>query len=116
MSMTEGKSGAADQVLQSTCEKIVTAIAQTIDAEPAGGVTNLRMPEGPVIGRQMTIDASERGENGKLNQLNLCRISVLNSDLAPESEVARIEYEHDKQDNFGMQRVYSIQTIRRRAG
>jgi hypothetical protein len=116
MSAGGEKAAGADQVLQSTCEKIVTMIAQTIDAEPAGGVTSLRLPEGPVIGRQMTIDASDRDKEGKLNALNLCRISMLNSDLAPEAEVARLEYEHDRLDQFGMQRVYSVQTIRRRAG
>jgi hypothetical protein len=48
--------------------------------------------------------------------MNVCRLSLLDPDLAPAGEVVRIEYEHDKQTSHGISRVYSIQSIRGRAG
>jgi hypothetical protein len=100
-----------DQLLQATCESIVTAAAKAIDAEPAGKASNLRLPEGPMVGRQITIDATEKD-----GPANICRLSVMDPALAPAGEVVRIEYEHDKQGKFGLQRVYSIQSVRQKAG
>jgi hypothetical protein len=100
-----------DQLLQETCQTIVTAAAQAIDAEPASRTSSLRLPGGPVVGKQITIDATEKG-----GLLNMCRLAVLDPEVAPEGEVARIEYEHDKQTKFGAQRVYSIQSVRRKGG
>jgi hypothetical protein len=100
-----------DQLLQATCEAIVTSAAQCADAEPEGTVMALRLPGGQIVGKQVVIDATEKG-----GPLNKCRMAVLNPELAPEGEVARIEYEHDKQTKHGMQRVYSIQSVRKRGG
>jgi hypothetical protein len=99
-----------DRLLQATCEAIVTAAAQCVDAEPTAGVVGLQLPDQQIVGKQITIDATEKGPH------NICRVAVLNADLAPEGEVTRIEYEHDKQTNHGPQRVYSIQSVRRKAG
>ncbi len=101
----------SDQLLPETVQAIVTAAAQAIDAEPADRTVSLRVPGGLVVGKQITIDATEKD-----GLANICRLAVLNPDLAPENEVARIEYEHDKQGKFGTRRVYSIQSVRRRGG
>jgi hypothetical protein len=98
-------------LLQATCEQIVLTVAQAVDAEGGRGVMDLRIPGGPVVGRQVTIDATEQG-----GLANKCRLTILNIDLAPEGEAARVEYEHDKQTKFGLQRVYSVQSVRRRNG
>ena len=45
--------------------------------------------------------------------MNRCRLSFLNPDLAPDGEIVRIEYEHDKQGKYGVHRVYSVQSVRR---
>src|ERR1700757_982665 len=100
-----------DQLLQATCEMIVTLAADAIDSEPPAGQLNLKLPGGPVVGRQISIDATEKG-----GLYNICRISVLDTGLAPEGEATRIEYEHDRQTKFGMERVYSVQSVRKRAG
>ena len=99
-----------DKLLQATCEAIVTAAAQCVDAEPDTGAVALQLPNQTIVGKQITIDAGEKAAH------NICRIAVLNADLAPEGEVTRIEFEHDKQTSHGMQRVYSIQSIRRKRG
>jgi hypothetical protein len=99
-----------DQLLQATCELIVTTAARCLDAEPETGLTGLALPEGKIVGKQITLDASE----GKAH--NICRISVMDPIYAPGAEVARIEYEHDKETKHGLTRVYSIQTVRKRAG
>jgi hypothetical protein len=100
-----------DKLLQATCEAIVTAAAQCVDNEPADHVTGLALPEGQVVGKQITVDATEQG-----GLLNTCRISVLDAAMAPHGEVARIEFEHDKQTPHGVLRVYSVQSVRRQAG
>lgn len=100
-----------DQLLQATCEEIVTVIAQSIEAEPVQSRQVMRLPAGAEVGHQIGIDATEKG-----GLLNRCRISILNVDAAPAGEAARIEYEHDKQGKFGVRRVYSIQSVRRRYG
>jgi len=100
-----------DHLLQATCEQIVLMVAQAVDAEGGQGVMDLRIPGGPVVGRQVSIDATERG-----GPVNKCRLTILNIDLAPEGEAARMEYEHDRQTRFGLQRVYSVQSVRRRNG
>jgi hypothetical protein len=98
-----------DQLQPETCEAIVAETARAIDAEPPSQTSDVRMPGGPVVGRQIMIDATEKG-----GLLNRCRLTVLNADLAPDGEAARLEYEHDKQGKFGIQRVYSIQSVRKR--
>lgn len=103
--------GAADQLLQSTCESIVMMMARLIDHEPLGGVVLLKLPDGVLIGKQVTINATEAG-----GPMNMCRMSVFNPDLAPGNEVARIEFEHEKKGKFGLQHVYSIQSVRRKPG
>jgi hypothetical protein len=100
-----------DRLLQATCEAIVTTAAQCVDAETPGHVMALRLPGGQIVGKQVVIDATEKG-----GPMNTCRLAVLNWELAPEGEAARIEYEHDKQTKHGVQRVYSIQSVRRRGG
>ena len=100
-----------DQLLQATCEQIVLTVAQAVDAEHGRGTLDLRVPGGPVVGRQITVDATE--PSGLMNK---CRLTILNVDLAPEGEAARIEYEHDKETKYGQQRVYSIQSVRKRHG
>jgi O-phosphoseryl-tRNA(Cys) synthetase len=107
MSEAEG----ADKLLQTTCSEIVATVTKTVEAESSQQKTSLRLPNGPVVGNRIVIDATEKEE-----VVNICRLSLLNPDLAPEGEVVRIEYEHDKQTKFGMQRVYSIQSVRRKAG
>jgi hypothetical protein len=100
-----------DLLLQETCEAIVMTAARCLDAEPNNQVTGLALPGGQVVGKQMTITTAEPG--GPMNE---CRISVLDSAVSPRNEVARIEYEHDKQTSHGPTRVYSVQSVRRRAG
>lgn len=97
-----------DQLLQATCEQIVLMVAQAVDAEHGQGTMDLRVPGGPVVGRQITIDATEQG-----GLMNKCRLTILNTELAPEGEAARMEYEHDKETKYGLQRVYSIQSVRK---
>lgn len=98
-----------DPILRSTCEQIVTLIAQAVDAEPAQNHKVLMIPGGFQVGRQIAIDATEPG-----GTLNLCRLSILNVHDAPAGEAARIEYEHDKAGKFETRRVYSVQSVRRR--
>lgn len=100
-----------DRLLQTTCQQIVTEIARAVDAEPPGSRKGLRIPGGPEVGRQITIDATEKG-----GPMSISRFSILDVNLAPAGELARIEYEHDKQGKFGIHRVYSVQSIRRRGG
>jgi hypothetical protein len=99
----------ADGLLQATCEAIVTEIAQAVDAEPGATRKALRVPGGPEVGWQIKIDATEKG-----GHMSICRMSILDVNSAPEAEAARIEYEHDKEGKFGVHRVYSVQSIRRR--
>jgi hypothetical protein len=103
--------GEHDQLLQATCEAIVSAAATTVDAEPPNLARMLKTPDGMAIGKQVIIDATEAD-----GLLNMCRVSVLNPDLAPEGEIVRVEYEHEKQTKFEREMVYSIQSVRRRAG
>src|SRR5690348_13097322 len=100
-----------DQLLQATAESIVMMVAQAVDARGGAGAMDLRVPGGPVVGRQISIDATEPG-----GPMNKCRLTILNTELAPEGEAARMEYEHDKQTKHGVQRVYSIQSVRKRQG
>lgn len=106
--------GDQDRLLQETCQAIVRVAAGAIDAELVGRTAMMRVANGPVVGKQIMIDATNATEKDGL--LNTCSIAVLNPELAPEGEVVRIEYEHDKQTKFGVQRVYSIQSVRRRGG
>jgi hypothetical protein len=96
---------------KATAEEIVRAIATVIEAEPTGNRHMLRLPGGPQVGQQISIDATEAG-----GLLNKCRLSVLNVDTAPEAEAARVEYFHQKQGKFGVRTVYSVQSVRRRNG
>jgi hypothetical protein len=98
----------SDASLQATCGEIVALVTEAVNAESPQKWISLRLPNGPIVGNQILIDATEKKE-----VVNLCRLSSLNPDLAPEGEVARMEYEHDKQTKYGMQRVYSIQSVRR---
>lgn len=90
------------------CEQIVAAISKSMNAENPAAVQIMRIPGGPEVGRQFMIDAPK--EDGLMNR---ARLSLMNPDLAPAGEVARIEYESDKQGRFGVKRVYSIQSVRR---
>lgn len=98
----------SDKLLRSTCERIVTIIAGAIDTEPEANRKILMVPGGIKVGQQITIDATEPG-----GLMNVCRLSILNVHEAPAGEVARIEYEHDKQGKFGAHRVFSVQSVRR---
>jgi hypothetical protein len=100
-----------DRLLQATCDVIVREAAQAIDATPPGQALVMKTPDGQAVGKQITIDASETK-----GQHNICRLAVLNAELAPAGEVTRIEYEHDKQTKYGTTRVYSIQSVRMRGG
>ena len=100
-----------DKLLQATCDRIVLMVAQAVDDEHGQGTQDLRIPNGPVVGRQITIDATEQG-----GLMNKCRLTILNTDLAPAGEAARLEYEHDKETTHGTQRIYSIQSVRKRNG
>jgi hypothetical protein len=100
-----------DQLQQSTCEAIVSTAASVVDSEPASLAKALKTPDGTTVGKQITIDATEAD-----GLLNMCRISVLNPDLAPEGEIVRIEFEHEKETKFDIQMTYSIQSVRRRSG
>lgn len=99
-----------DKLLQATCEAIVTLVAETLDAEPAGSAEILRAQQGPILGKRLMINAT-----GEDKMLNLCRISMLDEALSPTREVVRIEYAHDKEGKFGKQQVYSVQRVRRNA-
>jgi len=96
-----------DELLQETAEAIVTTIAEAIDGEK-GNVQVVHLPNGPEVGRQITIDATEKG-----GLKNMCRLSFLNPDIAPDGEVVRMEFEHDKQGSYGVHEVYSVQSVRR---
>ncbi|MDB5179107.1 MAG: hypothetical protein JWN01_1050 [Patescibacteria group bacterium] len=98
-----------DELLPATCQAIVAEATKAIEQELVGRTMTMRLPGGPVVGRQITIDAAEKGA-----PLNMCRVAVLDPNLAPEGEVVRLEYEHDKPSKFGVQRIYSIQSVRRR--
>jgi len=89
----------------------VSEATKAVDQELVSHTLSLRLPGGPVVGKQVTVDATE-----KSGLLNMCRIAVLNPDVAPEGEVVRLEYEHDRQTKFGPQRIYSIQSVRRQGG
>ena len=97
-----------DDITQETVGAIVTEVAGAFDAEGAQGTLPFKAPDGPEIGRQFMIDATEK--DGLMNR---CRFSILDPELAPGGEVARIEYEHDKQGKFGVRRVYSVQSVRK---
>jgi hypothetical protein len=99
------------QSLPDMCWAIVDAVATVIGAEPPTGVRPLRLPNGQEVGRQIMIDATQA--DGLMNR---CRMMILNADLTPMAEAARIEYEHDKQGKFGVRRVYSVQSVRRERG
>jgi hypothetical protein len=101
---------AEDALLQATCLEVVELVAKAVDTEPERNRSVLKLPNGSEVGWQIMIDASE-----KKGVLNICRMSIFNADTAPDAEVARIEYEHDKQGKFESRRVYSIQSVRRRA-
>ncbi|HEX3082086.1 MAG TPA: hypothetical protein VHQ86_02430 [Candidatus Saccharimonadia bacterium] len=99
---------ASDNILLgAVCQEIVTLIAEAVSAETKG-VRVLKLPGGPEVGKQLTIDAP--GEDKLMNQ---CRLSILNPDLAPAGEAARIEFEHDKPSPSGVHRVYAVQSVRR---
>jgi hypothetical protein len=100
-----------DRLLQETCEAIVMAVAAAIDSEPPARVSVMSLPGGGAVGKQITIDITEPDK-----PLNLCRLAMLDGDVAPEGEVARIEYEHEKPGKFGTVRIYSIQSVRKQAG
>jgi hypothetical protein len=93
------------------CWQIVDVISTAIGAEPPTTVQPLRLPNGQEVGRQIMIDATQA--DGLMNR---CRMMILNADLTPTAEAARIEFEHDKQGTFGVRRVYSVQSVRRERG
>lgn len=101
----------SDQQLQSFCEKIITKVAESIDKEPDEAKLTLRVPGGPEIGQQIRVDATDAQ-----GLKNICVLSILNVNLSPASEVARIENERERQGKFSVQAVYSVQSIRRQAG
>lgn len=101
----------SDRLLQSTCEQIVDMAQQALALEQPAAITAMHSADGPSVGRQITIDATE-----PKGLLNVCRLSVLDPGLAPGGEAVRIEYEHDKATPSGHIRVYSIQSVRRQAG
>jgi len=82
-----------------------------VEAESTASRRVLRVPDGPEVGWQITIDATEKG-----GPMSVSRFSILDVNSSPEAEAVRIEYEHDKQGKFGVQRVYSVQSIRKRGG
>jgi hypothetical protein len=100
-----------DRLLQSTLEQIVATVNQAVAAEAPGAVIPMQVPGGPAVGRQVTIDATEK--DGPMNR---CRLSALDPGLAPAGEAVRVEYEHDKTTSSGQIRVYSIQSVRRQGG
>ena len=99
------------QQYQHTCGEIVRAIAIVVDRAMPDNRKIVRIPDGPEVGQQITIDATEPA-----GLLNRCRLSILNVDLAPAGEAARIEFEHDKKSAFETRRVYSVQSVRRMDG
>ncbi len=76
--------------MNEACQEIITTIAAAIEAEPAENRATIKLPSGTEVGQQIVIDASEKG-----GLLSLCRLSILNVDLAPAGEAARIEFEHE---------------------
>lgn len=96
-----------DQLLQDTCRQIVTMVAELIDSEHQNRVKRLVLDSGIEYGRQILIDAAEGSA-----MMNVCRLTILVTDLNPEAEVVRIEYEHDKKTNYGTERAYSVQSVR----
>jgi hypothetical protein len=110
--MTNGADSAADdRLMQSTCEEMVALLRGAFAAEPPGNVTTLQVPNGPVVGKQFTIDATET--DGLMNR---CRLSLMDPVTAPASEAARFEYEHEKESGNDIIEVYSIQSLRQQAG
>ncbi len=103
----QGKPNKYDQLLQDTCKMIVTTVAEAIDKEPSAGITKLGTESGMEFGRQIVISVPQKD-----GLLNVCRLTVLNARLNAEGEIARIEYEHDKQTKFGVERAYSLQSVR----
>jgi hypothetical protein len=96
-----------DSLLQGTCQAIVDVVGEAVGGEPAGGVVPVNMHDGQIIGKQITIDASE-----KEGKLNLCRLSMLDSAVAPEAELVRMEYEDEREGKSGKHQVYSVQRVR----
>lgn len=103
--------GEHDRLLQATCQEIVKVVGEVISWGPAGAVASMHAAGDFEVGRQTTIDATEKG-----GLMNICRFSILNPDVVPNEEVARLEYEHDKQGKLGLIRAYSIQSVRRKSG
>lgn len=108
-SEAKGTPNKYDQLLQDTCKMIVTTVAEAIDHETTAHVTRLNLDTGIEYGRQIVINVAQPD-----GLLNVCRLTVLNATLNQEGEVARIEYEHDKQTKFGPERSYSVQSVRRK--
>lgn len=107
-----GQGGVDEQrLMQSTCEEMVAMIRGAAAAEPPSNVTTLQVPNGPVVGKQFTIDATE--PKGPMNR---CRLSIMDPVVAPAAEAARLEYEHEKAVPSGVIHVYSIQSVRQQAG
>lgn len=94
--------------MNEACEEIITIIAGAIDAEPEKTRSIVRLPSGPEVGQQIEIDVTEPG-----GLLNRCRLSMLNYELAPAGEAARIEFQHEKKTEQGTRKVYSVQSVRR---
>jgi hypothetical protein len=97
--------------IESICEAIVKAIAELLNMEPPSHLVAVRLANGVVAGRQVSIDATEKG-----GLLNRCRLSGFDPIVAPAGEVARIEYEDEKSVAGETIRVYSIQSVRMRGG
>jgi hypothetical protein len=105
-------SNQSDKLLQATCQAIVETVAKALDAEPPGSVELIKAPNGAFAGKRVMYNATDAEKGGLLN---LCRISIITPELSPVRELARIEYEHDKQGKFGLQKAYSVQSVRRNA-
>lgn len=98
----------SSQTQTATCRQIIELVESAVRLDRAR-VTRVHIPSGMEVGQQLTIDATEQG--GLLNQ---CRLSLLDVKVAPDNEVVRIEYEHDKAGKPQPHRVYSVQSVRRR--
>ncbi|GAC1371551.1 MAG: hypothetical protein NVSMB39_5400 [Candidatus Saccharimonadales bacterium] len=94
--------------MNEVCQEIITIIAGAVDAESAQDRQVISTPGGTEVGQQIVLDAAEA-----TGLMNLCRLSILNVDIAPAGEAARIEFEHEKQTPEGKKRVYSVQSVRR---
>lgn len=104
----------SDELLQDTCKMIVDTVAEAINTEPPGRAQVIKSETGQVLGKQLVIDAAERAE--EKGMMNLCRLTELDPNASEVFEVARIEYEHEKKGKYGLQKIYSLASVRWVAG